>query len=82
MPGYLDRFHARTTLARCHICHGVDLLALGFIHHEPDCPRSPCQFCGNEVMPLEKRTVYHGRTAHLDCAVDFEHDRDKETYGG
>jgi hypothetical protein len=78
MPGYLDRFHARTTLARCHICGGVDLLSLGFIHHQPDCPRSPCSFCGNLVQVGEKRTIYNGRTAHLDCAVDFEHDRDKE----
>jgi hypothetical protein len=77
-PGYLDRFLGRSTLARCSFCGGVDLLSLGFIHHEPDCPRSPCQFCGNEVMFGEKRTIYHGRTAHLGCAVDFEHDRDKE----
>lgn len=76
MPGYLDRFHARTTLARCHLCGGVDLLSLGFIHHQPDCPRSPCQFCGKEVYPGEKREVYHGRTAHLDCRITFEHEED------
>lgn len=81
MPGYLDRFLGRNTLARCPICGGVDLLSLGFIHHVADCPRSPCSFCGNEVMPGEKRTIFNGRTAHLDCAVDFEHDRDKELYG-
>lgn len=75
MPGYLDRFHGRTTLARCSSCGGVDLLSLGFIHHEPDCPRSPCQFCQLEVMPGERRTIYHGRTAHYDCAADFELDR-------
>jgi hypothetical protein len=28
----------------------------------------------------EQRTVYHGRTAHLDCVIDFEHDRDKEMW--
>lgn len=78
MPGSLGRFLGRSTLARCPICGGVDLLSLGFIHHQPDCPRSPCVFCGNLVEPLERRTIHNGRTAHLDCAVDFEHDRDKE----
>jgi hypothetical protein len=78
MPGDLDRFLGRTTMARCPICKGVDLLSLGFIHHEPDCPRSPCSFCGMEIYPGEPRTIYHGRTAHEQCAVDFEHDRDQE----
>jgi hypothetical protein len=77
-PGYLDWFHDRTRLARCNLCDGVDLLSLGFIHHKPDCPRSPCVFCGLVIMPTERRTIHNGRTAHLDCAVDFEHDRDKE----
>ena len=57
MPGYLDRVHARTTLARCHICHGVDLLALGFIHHEPDCPRHGvvCRPClHRRVVPVRR----------------------------
>ena len=79
-PGQVDRFLGRSTMARCSACGGVDLLSLGFIHHSPDCPRSPCQFCRNEVMFGEQRTVYHGRTAHLDCVIDFEHDRDKETW--
>ena len=78
MPGKLGPFLGRSRLARCPLCGGVDLLSLGFIHHQPDCPRSPCQFCQLEVMPGEQRTTYHGRTAHKDCAVDFEHDRDKE----
>jgi hypothetical protein len=77
-PGRLNRFLGRSTLARCPSCGGVDLLSLGFIHHEPDCPRSPCQFCSLEVMPGERRTIFNGRTAHLDCAVDFEHDRDRD----
>jgi hypothetical protein len=76
-PGYLDRFHERTRLARCNLCDGVDLLSLGFIHHKPDCPRSPCQFCGNVVEPLQKREVYNGRTAHLDCRIDYEHEEDR-----
>lgn len=76
MPGYLDRFLGRTTLARCPVCHGVDLLALGFIHHEPDCSRAPCQFCGLEVYPGERREVYHGRTAHIDCRHRYEHEED------
>jgi hypothetical protein len=78
-PGDVNRFLGRLSRApRCPACGGVDLLSLGFIHHEADCPRSPCQFCGVEVMPMERRTVYNGRTAHLDCAVDWEYDRDKE----
>jgi hypothetical protein len=77
-PGRLDRFAGGTRLRRCPTCGGVDLLSLGFIHHKPDCPRSPCQFCVNEVRPGERRTVYNGRTAHLDCSIDFEYDRDKE----
>jgi hypothetical protein len=76
MPGDLDRFLGRTTLARCHICGGVDLLSLGFIAHSPDCPRSPCQFCRNPVYPGEAREVYNGRTAHLDCRINFEHEED------
>ena len=80
MPGKLGPFLGRSRLARCPLCGGVDLLSLGFIHHQPDCPRSPCQFCQQEVMPGEKRTTDHGRTAHEDCAVDFEHDRDKEAH--
>jgi hypothetical protein len=75
-PGYLERFR-RNTLARCPSCGGVDLLTLGFIHHAPDCPRSPCQFCGHQVMPGQAREVYNGRTAHLDCRIDFEHEEDR-----
>ena len=78
MPGYLDRFAGTRRTIRCHICGGVDLLSLGFIHHEPSCVKSPCVFCGNLVEPGEERTIHNGRTAHLGCAVDFEHDRDKE----
>jgi hypothetical protein len=78
MPGYLDPFLGRSRLARCSICGGVDLLSLGFIHHEPDCPRAPCQFCQNLTEPGQKRIVFNGRNAHLGCAVDFEHDRDKD----
>jgi hypothetical protein len=55
MPGYLDRFLGRSRYARCHLCGGLDVLSLGFIHHQPDCPRSPCQFCGNEVLVGEER---------------------------
>lgn len=72
MPGRLDRLLGRNTMARCAICGGVDLLSLGFIHHEPDCPRAPCQFCQNPVEYGQAREVYHGRTAHLDCRIDFE----------
>ena len=79
MPGKLGPFLGRSRLARCPSCGGVDLLSLGFIHHQPDCPKSPCVFCGLEIHPTERRTIHNGRTAHLDCAVDFEHDRDKES---
>lgn len=84
MPGNLDRFLGRSRLARCPICHGADTLSLGFISHQPDCPRSPCQFCSLEVMPGEKRTIYHGRTAHEDCRIaylehlDTEHEETRE----
>jgi hypothetical protein len=30
-----------------------------------------------QIMPGEKRTVHNGRTSHLDCAVDFEHEEDR-----
>jgi len=77
MPGYLERFR-RNTLARCPSCGGVDLLTLGFIHHQPDCPRSPCQFCGHQVLPGHAREVYNGRPAHLDCRIDWtEHEEDR-----
>ena len=66
MPGKLGPFLGLSRLARCPLCGGVDLLSLGFIHHQPDCPRSPCQFCQLEVMPGEQRTTYHGRKAHKD----------------
>lgn len=77
MPGRLEPFLDRSRMARCPICHGVDLLSLGFIAHEPDCPRSPCQFCSKTVMPGEAREVFHGRTAHLDCRIDYEHEEDR-----
>jgi len=77
-PGRLDRFlERRSTMARCHICGGVDLLSIGFIAHEPDCPRSPCQFCRNPVEPGQAREVYNGRTAHVDCRIDYEHEEDR-----
>jgi hypothetical protein len=79
-PGRMDRFLGRSTFARCSSCGGVDLLSLGFIHHSPDCVRSPCVFCGLQIMPGEKRTVHNGRTSHLDCAVDFEYDRDRDAH--
>lgn len=72
----MDRFLGRVSYARCHICGGVDLLSLGFIHHEPNCLRAPCQFCGNEVYPGEAREIYHGRTAHIDCRHRFEFEED------
>jgi hypothetical protein len=80
VPGYLARFAGRSRLARCSICTGVDLLSLGFNHHYPDCPKAPCQFCQNLVEPGERRIVFNGRNAHESCAVDFEHDRDKESH--
>ena len=81
-PGQVDRFLGRSSMARCSACGGVDLGTFGVIAHRRDCPRRPCLFCGKEVMPGEKRTLWGvlPATAHLDCAVDFEHDRDKETW--
>jgi len=76
MPGQLDRL----TRARCPACGGWDMGAVGLIHHKRDCARQPCVFCGLEVFAAEKRSLYNGATCHLDCAVDFEHDRDKETW--
>jgi hypothetical protein len=66
---------------KCPLCGGWDVGAAGFIMHKRDCPRNPCQFCGLEVRTGERRTIYLGATAHEDCAVDFEHDRDKEQHG-
>jgi hypothetical protein len=77
MPGRLDRFLGRSTMIRCEMCGGVDLLSLGFIAHAPDCLRAPCQFCRNLVEPGQKREVYHGRNAHLDCRIDYEHEEDR-----
>ena len=79
MPGRLDNFLGRrSNLRRCPKCQGVDLLSLGFIHHQPDCPDSPCQFCGNTVNPSERRTTHAGRTAHLDCSIDYLNHLDEE----
>jgi ribosomal protein L24E len=42
-----------------------------------------CVFCSLPILPGEKRLPMASgdRFCHMDCAVDFEHDRDKETYG-
>jgi hypothetical protein len=67
---------------KCPMCGGWDAGAAGFIMHKRDCPRHPCILCGLEVQATEKRTTFGEppTTAHLDCAVDFEHDRDKEQH--
>lgn len=74
MPGRLEGIAPRW--AKCSICGGVDLLSIGFIHHRAECPRSPCQFCGLVILPGETRETFHGRTAHLDCRIDWEHEED------
>jgi hypothetical protein len=75
------------TRPKCPQCGGWDMGNIGLIHHKADCPRNPCLFCGLEIMPGEKRTMYGGglpsrQPCHYDCLVDFEHDRDKESRHG
>lgn len=83
MPGDLNRFLGRTTMARCPDCGGVDLLSLGVIAHSPSCPRNPtriqtCEICGFEILPGEKRAPSRTVPIHIDCLIDFEHHLDEE----
>jgi hypothetical protein len=72
----------RVRLARskpkCPACGGWDMGAVGFIHHAADCPRAPCSICGKEIWAGQKRTIHAGRTAHLDCSIDYMEHLDEE----
>lgn len=71
----------RVTRPICPQCGGWDMGNVGLVHHKASCPRNPCQFCGLEIQPGEKRstigTLKH--PVHYDCLAEFELDRIDET---